>query len=115
MARKLVTVQEIRDFVVKVQKEANHHASEVEHVILELEHAVLSRINLPIDTFSVYERNGNLARNCWVVLGGNRYAFSYNYDAKKIELRDRSNQGPVIHSFDNTTPSVMVQSVIARL
>ena len=115
MARKLNSKQEIRDFVVKVTAEARHHASEVENIISDLEHEVLNKINLPTDTFTVYERNGQLARTCWVVFSGNRYAFSYNYEKKKIELREWSIQGDVRTAFDNSTPASLVKSVIAQL
>lgn len=115
MARKLNSKQEIRDFVVKVTAEARHHASEVENIIADLEHEVLNKINLPTDTFTAYERNGQLARTCWVVFSGNRYAFSYSYKKKKIELKKGSIQGKPVEDFDNSTPASLVKSVIAQL
>jgi len=115
VARKLISIQEIKDFVIKVTGEASHHASEVESIIADLEYEVLRKINLATDTFTVYERNGQLARTCWVVFSGRRYAFSYNYQNKKIELRKWSIQGVPLKAFDNSTPTSEVHKAIASL
>ncbi|UWP90193.1 hypothetical protein [Aliiroseovarius crassostreae] len=115
MARKLTTNQEIDAFIAKVITEANHHGGNVEHVIQPLSDEVRKRLNLAVDTVSVYERNGNLARTCWVTIQGSRYAFSYNYDSKKIELRDRSIQGTKIFDFENATSLADIQREVGKL
>ncbi|KXJ53744.1 MAG: hypothetical protein AXW12_13675 [Thalassospira sp. Nap_22] len=76
---------------------------------------VLSRFDLQRDKFSVYERNGNLARTCWVTLSGKRYAFSYNYSSKMIELKKKTLQGELIESFNNDSSDDLIDAVVARM
>ncbi|WP_412550729.1 hypothetical protein [Shimia sp. MIT910701] len=115
MARQLNTDPEIDAFVVKVIGEAQHHGAAVANIIQPLADEVRKRLVLGRDSVEVYERNGNLARTCWVTLSGNRYVFSYNYQTQQIDLRDRTLRGPLIHSFDNTTTHSSVLSVVASL
>lgn len=103
MARRLPTVAHINAYVAAVTTAATHHAPNVEHAIGPLARAVVQRLNLPIDNVSVYERNGQLARTCWVTIGGNRYVFTYNYSSHEIDLRQHSTQGQLLFSFDNAT------------
>ncbi len=115
MARQLTTNTEIDDFIAKVIGEANHHGIHVHRVIQPLSDEVRKRLNLNIDEVAVYERNGNLARTCWITISGNRYVFSYNYQTKKIELRDRTLRGAMIFNFDNATPLADIAREVGRL
>lgn len=115
MARKLTTNQEIDTFIAKVLGEAHHHGGNVEHVIQPLSDEVRQSLNLKRDTVEVYERNGNLARTCWVTLNGSRYVFTYNYKTQQIDLRDHSIQGALRFSFDNATPFTDIQREVANL
>jgi hypothetical protein len=115
MARKLTTNQQIDAFIAKVIAEAHHHGGKVEHVIQPLSDEVRQRLSLGIDKVEVYERNGNLARTCWVTLQGKRYVFSYNYQSEKIELRDQSTQGTVRFEFDNSTSLAAIQREVGML
>jgi hypothetical protein len=115
MALKLTTNQDIDYFIAKVIGEAHHHGGNVEHIIQPLSDEVRKRLNLNLDKVEVYERNGNLARTCWVTLQGLRYAFSYNYQAEKIELRDHSIQGAVLFQFDNATSIADTQREVGKL
>ncbi len=103
MARNLKTIEEISRFIEKVQGEAKHHAPKVLDVIQPLSDAVVKKLQLGVDKFEVFERNGKLARTCWVVLGGKRYVFKYNYGNKTIDLLNQSLQGTIRFSFDNNT------------
>ena len=115
MARQLNTNIEIDAFIKKVISEAAHHAFNVEHVIQPLSDEVRKRLRLGVDKISVLERNGQLARTCWIVLNGKRYVFSYNYEQEKIDLRDRSTQGSTLHQFENSTPLASIMSAVASL
>lgn len=115
MARSLTTDIEIDAFIDKVINEAAHHAPAVELIIFPLSQAVRSKLNLAQDRVDIYERLGQMARTCWVVISGKRYVFSYNYDDQKIDLRDRSIQGAVIFQFDNQTSQATLQQVVGNL
>jgi hypothetical protein len=115
MARNLKTDKQIDDFVAKVLVEANHHAPQVESVIQSLSDAVRSRVTLGVDRIEVYERNGKIARTCWVTINKNRHVFTYNYGAKKIDLRTGGLQGPTAYQFDDSTPINVIRSKISKL
>jgi hypothetical protein len=115
MARNLPTDADIDAFIAKVILEAQHHAPWVAQIIQPLSDEVRRRLVLGPDTVEVYERNGNLARTCWVTLSGNRYVFTYDYGGRKIDLKDRTLRGRLIQSFDNTTPAATIVAVVAQL
>jgi hypothetical protein len=115
MARHLATNIQIDDFIEKVIEAAECHAHSVAHVIEPLSQAVRGRLNLAVDRVEVYERNGKLARTCWVTLGGQRWVFSYVYGAGVIELRRGSTQGGVVFQFDNHTPAAALQQQVSAL
>jgi len=100
---------------VRVLGEAQDHGGKVLNVIQPLSDEVRKRINLNTDKVEVYERNGNMARTCWVTIQGRRYAFSYNYKTEKIDLRDRSIQGAKRFDFDNSTSFSDIQSEVGKL
>ncbi len=115
MARQLTTNPQIDKFIAQVICQATHHAPHVVSAISLLEVEVRKRLVLGVDKIEVYERNGVLARTCWVTLGGNRYVFTYNYTTHKIDLKDKSLQGALIYSFTNATTIGAVQTQIRKL
>ena len=118
MARQLTTDPQIDAFIQKVIVEAGHHAVAVQQVIFPLSQAVRSRLTLGIDKVEVYEKNGQIARTCWVTFAGppwRRWAFSYNYKQQKIDLRRHSVQGPTVFQFDNTTSAAAIATQVALL
>jgi hypothetical protein len=115
MPRVLSTEIEIDEFVRKVISEAEHHGGRVAHVIEPLSIAVRARLINGVDKVEVFERKGRLARTCWVTISKKRYAFSYDYEREKIQLKKGSTQGPVIQLFDNDTHQSVIDLVIARM
>lgn len=115
MARHLETDSQIDDFIDKVVAEAVHHGGAVAAVITPLSTAVRARLNLATDKVEVYERNGNLARTCWVTLNRKRYVFTYNYKNRKIDLRANSLRGTVLFSFNNSSALVTIEQEISQL
>jgi hypothetical protein len=115
MARNLKTNKQIDDFISKVLVDANHHAPQVVSVIQSLSDEVRSRLTLGVDKIEVYERNGKIARTCWVTINKNRHVFTYNYGAKKIDLRTGGLQGPTAYQFDDSTPLKVIFSEISKL
>ena len=51
----------------------------------------------------------------WVEIGGSRYAFSYNHEARAIEMRYGSVQGDVVRSFSNQSSSREIREFFASL
>ena len=112
MARPLRTDIEIDKYISRIILQTNHHAKNVDAVIMPLSQSVRSRINLNIDSVQVFERDGILGRACWVTLNGKRYVFSYNYQNQEIDLRQRSTQGVVVDTFNNGTSMQQIQRTV---
>lgn len=115
MARRLETNDEIDEFIGKVIGEAEDHAPQVEAVIQPLSDAVRKRIDLNRDKVEVFERDGNLARTCWVTIEGKRYVFSYEYDGGRIVAKHRSTHGQPFANFDNSTSPDVIASFAGGL
>jgi hypothetical protein len=115
MARHLKTRKEIDEYVAYVDKEAMHHAPRVQNVVVPLANAVLSRLNPVTDKVEVFERDGKIARTCWVTLAGERYVFSYDYKGRQIVLRKRSVQGEELFRFDNDITDLELKKAIIGL
>ena len=115
MARNLKTDNDIDNFISKVIKEADHHATRVMDIIQPLSDEVRKYLQLGLDKIEVYERNGKLARTCWVTLKNKRYVFTYNYDEQFIDLKKGSLQGQLIFQFDNSTSLQDLKKIVAQL
>lgn len=114
MARTLNTSTEIDNYVTDVLAQARHHAHNVELIIQPLATEVRNRLG-PNDTIEVYERNGTLARTCWITISNKRYCFTYDYSDHSIALRDRSLQGTLRFTFDNKTTLNQIRQQIMKL
>jgi hypothetical protein len=115
MAIRLTTNAQIDRFIANVITAAHHHGPNVETVVQPLSDAVRRRLNLGVDKIEVYQRLGNIARTCWVTIGGARYAFSYNHAAGQIEMRERTLQGRVLASFNNGTSIRQIARNVAQM
>jgi hypothetical protein len=115
MARRLRNDAQIDNFINAVRRAAEHHAPDVAAIIEPLSDAVRERLDLSEDRIEVYERNGRLARTCWVTISSRRYAFSYNYDDGMIDLRDGSIQGTILFQFNNDTTAAQIRAQVRRM
>lgn len=113
MARNLRTKAQIDKYIDQVIEAAKHHAAGVKNVIQPLSDEVRKNLQLGPDKIEVYERNGKIARTCWVTLNGKRNVFTYNYNTEKIDLKAGGLQGHTIHSFDNSTTLGTIKRIIA--
>jgi len=114
MALRLITSKQIDDYVASVITAAKHHASNVENVIQPLADEVRARLG-PNDTIHVYQRNGVIARTCWVRIASNRYCFSFDYANRVIDLRESSLQGRQLFAFDNATTTAQIHAQVIAL
>lgn len=114
MALTVKDVEQLRAYIQGVIARADHHAGNVKEIALALAGAILWRKD-DEDSIKVMEREGATANVLWVVIGGNRYAFSYNHSSGLIEMRKDSIQGAVLHTFSNSTPLSSLYSVFELL
>ena len=98
MPKTVTDVDVLQDYIRGVMDRAEHHADKVDKITLAIAGAVIWRKDGDIQ---VYEREGQMTNALWVDISGQRYALSYNHDARKIEIRKDSMRGDVLGSFDN--------------
>lgn len=96
-----------------VMNRADHHAGQVKGVALALLGGIIWR-GEP-GSIEIKQREGNLANVLWVSIGGRRYAFAYNHTTGEIEIRDRTQSGPAVHSFSNNTAVADVEAAFRAL
>ena len=94
-------VDTLKTYIEGVMHRAGHHAGNVDGVALALAGAIVWKKDA--DPIEVMEVAGSTKNVMWVRFASQRYAFSYNHDAKAIEVRRNSTQGPVVSSFSNTS------------
>lgn len=114
MAMVVTEVEQLRQYIQGVMARADHHAGNVKEVALTLVGAILWRKD-DDGAIKVMERDGETTNVLWVLIGGNRYAFSYNHAAGLIEMREGSIQGKILHTFSNSTSSSAVYSIFKSL
>lgn len=96
-----------------VMGRADHHAGQVKAVALALLGGIIWRADP--GSIEIKQYNGALANVLWAMIGGKRYAFAYNHETLKIEIRDRVQTGPALHSFDNTAALADIEAVFRSL
>jgi len=114
MPQAIETVDELQEYLVGVAGRADGHAPGVQSVILALAGAIVL-FKDPGAELSILTREGLRGNVLWVVIGGERYALSYNHDDDTVEIRRRSWRGPVVARFDNNTTAMEVRRIFAEL
>lgn len=107
-------IEELRDYIGGVMGRADHHAGNVNEIALALVGAIVWRKDddAPI---RVMTHNGETKNVLWAVIGGQRYAFSYNHVEDAIEMREGGTQGTPLHRFSNATPLSDVRLIFEQL
>jgi hypothetical protein len=106
-------VEVLHQYAEGVMNRADHHAGQVKGIALALLGGIIWR-GEP-GSIEIKQYAGGLANVLWVTIGGRRYAFAYNHDTGEIEIRDRTQSGPAVHSYSNSTPAAEVESVFRAL
>ena len=112
----MITIQSINalnEYLNGVMDRANHHAHLVNEIALTLAGAVMWRTTSDIEVRS--NNNGGTGNMLWFWIDDQRYVLSYNHNTGQIDLIERSMQGSVLHSFDNSWTALAVKNVFASL
>ena len=113
MGIKMDSIGILREYFNGVLGRADHHAQEVEEVALTLMGAVIWKAKEnSIEVRSVGEKTGNML---WFETNRSRYSFKYDHSDKKIELREKTSNGPIVSIFDNTITANTVYSIFDNL
>ena len=106
-------VNVLHQYAEGVMNRADHHAGQVKGIALALLGGIIWR-GEP-GSIEIKQYAGDLANVLWVNINGKRYALAYNHKTNKIEIRDRTQSGGMLHSFDNQTSVANVEAVFRQL
>lgn len=108
-------VEKLREYLRGVLGAAQHHANNVDQIILALAGAVIARKDdSPLQVRPGRTKELGNALN-FTSARGNSYALSYNHSSRQVDLKDGNSRGAVLHSFDNATSIADIASTLARL
>ena len=96
-----------------VMNRADHHAFKVKGVALALLGGIIWRGDP--GSIEIKQYDGGLANVLWVNISGKRYAFAYNHQSGKIEIRDRTQSGSSLQNFDDDTPVSKIEAIFRQL
>ena len=114
MAIALKSVDELQEHLLGVFERSDHHAGEVNEVLLAIAGGILWRKNAGAPV-RVSEKDGAGGNVIWFRVGLQRYALLYSHRARRIELMFGGRRGHLIHTFTNSTPLAEVSQVFATL
>lgn len=93
-------VEELHTYAAGVMGRAYHHVDRVKGIALALLRGIIWR-GEP-DSIRIRRFAGSPANMLWVNIAGKTYVFAYNHETEKIEIRERTQIGAVLHAFDDT-------------
>ena len=112
MALSISTLTLLTEYINGVMDRANHHAQNINEVVLALVGAVIWKATQDIE---VRTYQGEMANILWLTIDSRRYAIAFNHHTGRIEIRERSTQGTVIHEFDNSVTNDEVKRIFEDL
>ncbi|MFZ5548423.1 MAG: hypothetical protein ACOZJX_06990 [Pseudomonadota bacterium] len=114
MAISLTEVDELQEHLLGVFKRSDHHAGEVNEVLLSLSGAILWR-KKPGDPIKVNTKEGAGGNVIWFRVDGTRYALLYSHEERFIKLMAGGRKGELVSTFTNATPTAEVARIFAGL
>lgn len=112
MAIKIEDIEILKEYMTGVLNRADHHALNVNEVILALAGGIIWKSTGKIE---VKQYSGTPANILWINVNNNRYCFAFNHDSGNIEIRKKSIKGSVLHEINNNTSILEVKSIFNQL
>ena len=109
----LVNVDDLQEQLLGILRRSDHHAGEVNEVLLTISGAILWRKSP--EPVKVNTKNGAGGNVIWFRVDGLRYALLYNHELRRIELSEGGRKGELLCTFTNETPTAEVVRVFAGL
>lgn len=114
MPATLETIDVLQQYLQGVIGRADHHAKEVDQVVLALVGAIVWKKDPDAD-LKVRTQDGAMGNVLWVTIGGLQYAFSYSHTVRAVELRRGSIKGEPIAVFTNATTLAAIKEFFGSL
>jgi hypothetical protein len=112
MALTITTLTLLNEYINGVMNRADHHGQNVNEIVLTLAGAVIWRATQDVEVRTYNEETANIL---WLTINGHRYALAYNHQTCNIEIRDRSQNGNVLATFNNSTIATDVKAIFGKL
>ena len=106
-------VQQLHEYADGVMGRAGHHAGNVSGSALTILGGIIWRADP--GSIKIRQYAGSPANMLWIKIKGKDYAFRYEHATGQIEIRDGSQNGPILHSIDDTVPVANIHAVIQSL
>lgn len=102
-------LNDLRMYARGVLERSDHHARKVKGTVATCLGFVIAFGDNLRKRETTDPKSGNI---CWVDIGKRTYAFAYNHQTQKVEVRERNQQGNVLIMADDETPQ---KTLLARL
>jgi hypothetical protein len=102
MSTVLRDTEVLRTYLDGIMERAEHHAGNVSGIALALVGAILWSKDEGTEIY-VRDQGGDLKNLMWAVIAGTRYAFRYDHEYQRIEMREETIKGRMVQWFDNNT------------
>lgn len=114
MPIQLDSVEQLHDYLTGIVNRAEHHAPEIQEIILTLAGALILRkdADSPLEARTY---GGSLANLLWATINGQRYAFSYDHNQRRIVIKRGTSRGRIVAFFDNNTSTGRVINLFEGL
>lgn len=112
MAKQVSNLESLKDYFSGVMGRADHHANDVNEIILALVGCVIWKSE---GKFRVREYDGVPANMLWMDVNNTQYCFSYNHLEGWIEIHKESAKGVLLKTFTNTTTLSELKSFFEKL
>jgi len=106
-------LEQLQLYASGVMDRADHHAGKVKGVALALLGGIIWRAEP--NSIRLRQHSGSMANMLWARFGGKDFVFAYNHAAETIEIRDRTQTGAVLFSFDDSASLSTVHAAIGAL
>ncbi len=112
MALTITTLTVLNEYINGVMSRADHHALNVNEIVLTLAGAVIWRST---DDIRVRTKNTKTANVLWMTINNKTYVLAYNHNTGDIEIRDKNQNGKVLATFNNSSTITQVKTVFLGL
>ncbi len=102
----------LNEYINGVMNRADHHAHNVNEIVLSLAGAVIWKSTADIE---VKTYQGETANILWLTINSRRYALAFNHNTGRIEIRERTIRGQVLHELDNSTSNSELKRIFNSL
>jgi hypothetical protein len=106
-------VEQLHEYAEGVMGRAGHHAGNVRGAALTILGGIIWRADP--DSIRIRQYAGSPANMLWIKVAGRDYAFRYDHTSERIEIRDGSQKGSVLHTLDDTMSVADIQGIIQAL